>query len=135
MSILAEESKKDEEPKKEEETKNEVFNNDEVNKMEQAMKFELSSLGAKIGELEKIRLIKMEKKSRTKKKKNLTPKMTKNIKLVFKIDLATNAPTYSNGTQMFSAFKTLKGQAILAWVTKAKTIELYDLEKILLLKQ
>ena len=30
---------------------------------------------------------------------------------------------------MFSVFKTLKDEAIAAWVTKAKTIELYDLEK------
>lgn len=129
-AILAEESKKDEETKKEEETKNEVFNNDEVNKMEQAMKGELNSLGAKMGELEKIRLIKYgEKKAEQKKEEESNAEDDEKIKLVFKKDLATNAPTYSNGTQMFSAFKTLKGQAILAWVTKAKTIELYDLEK------
>ena len=51
------------------------------------------------------------------------------IKFEFKKDIATNAPSYCSATQMFSAFKTVKGETIAAWVTKEKTIELYDLEK------
>ena len=51
------------------------------------------------------------------------------IKFEFKKDIATNAPSYCSATQMFSAFKTVKGETIAAWVTKEKSIELYDLEK------
>ena len=51
------------------------------------------------------------------------------IKFEFKKDIAKNAPSYCSATQMFSAFKTVKGETIAAWVTKEKSIELYDLEK------
>lgn len=51
------------------------------------------------------------------------------IKFEFKKDITSNAPTYCSATQMFSAFKSLKGESLVAWVTKDKTIELYDLEK------
>jgi hypothetical protein len=132
-TFIKEETKK-EEPQKEEkkEEQPEIKNeNDEINKMEQAMKGELNTLGAKLGELEKIRLIKYGEKKKEEKKEEESSNIEDDgkMKLVFKKDLVTNAPTYSNGTQMFSVFKTLKGEAILAWVTKNKTIELYDLEK------
>ena len=42
------------------------------------------------------------------------------IKFEFKKDIATNAPSYCSATQMFSAFKTVKGETIAAWVTKEK---------------
>lgn len=51
------------------------------------------------------------------------------IKLTFKKDITTDAPNYSGSSQMFCVFKSLKGEAILSWVTKKNTIELYDLEK------
>ena len=51
------------------------------------------------------------------------------IKFEFKKDITSDAPSYCSATQMFSAFKTVKGETIAAWVTKEKTIELYDLEK------
>ena len=51
------------------------------------------------------------------------------IKFDFKKDISSNAPTYCSATQMFSVFKSVKGESIAAWVTKDKTIELYDLEK------
>ena len=78
----------------------------------------------------KIKLIKYgEKKIEQKKEEESQAEDDGKMKLVFKKDLAKNAPTYSNGTQMFAAFKTLKGDVLLAWVTKSKTLELYDLEK------
>ena len=51
------------------------------------------------------------------------------IKFEFKKDITSNAPTYCSATQMFSVFKSLKGESLAAWVTKDNTIELYDLEK------
>ena len=122
---------KEGEAKKEEEIKTENSSNDEVNKMEQIMKGQLNMLGAQLGELEKIKLIKYGVNKIEEKKKEEESKAEDDgkMKLVFKKDLAKNAPTYSNGTQMFAAFKTLKGDVLLAWVTKSKTIELYDLEK------
>ena len=51
------------------------------------------------------------------------------IKFEFKKDITTNAPTYCSATQMFSTFKTVKGETMAAYVTKDRTIELYDLEK------
>ena len=51
------------------------------------------------------------------------------IKFEFKKDITSNAPTYCSATQMFSVFKSLKGEYLAAWVTKDNTIELYDLEK------
>ena len=51
------------------------------------------------------------------------------IKFDFKKDITSNAPTYCSATQMFSAFKSVKGETLAAWVTKEKTIELYNLEK------
>lgn len=51
------------------------------------------------------------------------------IKFEFKKDITSNAPTYCSATQMFSVFKTVKGETMAAWVTKEKTIELYNLEK------
>ena len=51
------------------------------------------------------------------------------IKFEFKKDITSNAPTYCSATQMFCTFKSLKGESLIAWVTKDNTIELYDLEK------
>ena len=51
------------------------------------------------------------------------------IKFEFKKDISSNAPTYCSATQMFSVFKSIKGETLAAWVTKERTIELYDLEK------
>ena len=56
------------------------------------------------------------------------------IKFEFKKDITSNAPTYCSATQMFCAFKSLKGDSLSAWVTKDNTIELYDLEKDALIK-
>ena len=56
------------------------------------------------------------------------------IKFEFKKDITSNAPTYCSATQMFCAFKSLKGDSLSAWVTKDNTIELYDLEKDVLIK-
>ena len=56
------------------------------------------------------------------------------IKFEFKKDITNNAPTYCSATQMFCAFKSLKGDSLSAWVTKDNTIELYDLEKDALIK-
>ena len=56
------------------------------------------------------------------------------IKFEFKKDITSNAPTYCSATQMFSAFTSLKGEALASWVTKENTIELYDLEKDALVK-
>ena len=56
------------------------------------------------------------------------------IKFEFKKDITSNAPTYCSATQMFSTFKSLKGDILSAWVTKDKTIELYDLEKDTIIK-
>jgi len=56
------------------------------------------------------------------------------IKFEFKKDITSNAPTYCSATQMFSTFKSLKGDILAAWVTKEKTIELYDLEKDAIIK-
>ena len=56
------------------------------------------------------------------------------IKFEFKKDITSNAPTYCSATQMFSTFKSLKGETLAAWVTKDKTIELYDLEKDAIIK-
>ena len=56
------------------------------------------------------------------------------IKFEFKKDITSNAPTYCSATQMFCAFKSLKGDSLSAWVTKDNTIELYDLEKETLIK-
>ena len=104
--------------------------NDEVNKMEQTMKGELNTLGSKLAELEKIKLIKYGNKKEEQKKEEETNTVDDGkMKLEFKKNVATNAPTNSNGTQMFSVFKTLKGKTVLAWATKTKTIELYDLEE------
>ena len=102
----------------------------EIETIQNSMKGQLQSLGVKLEELERIKLIKYgEKKGEAKKEEeiNITDDETMNLK--FKKDLATNAPTNSNGMQMFSVFKSLKGESILAWATKSKTIELYDLEK------
>ena len=57
------------------------------------------------------------------------------IKFEFKKDITNNAPTYCSATQMFSAFNTLKGESLIAWVTNEKTIEIYDIEKDTLIKQ
>ena len=51
------------------------------------------------------------------------------IKFEFKKDISSNAPTYCSATQMFSVFKSIKGETLAAWVTRERTIELYDLEK------
>ena len=51
------------------------------------------------------------------------------IKFEFKKDISSNAPTYCSATQMFSVFKSIKGETLAVWVTKERTIELYDLEK------
>ena len=56
------------------------------------------------------------------------------IKFEFKKDITSNAPIYCSATQMFCAFKSLKGDSLSAWVTKDNTIELYDLEKDALIK-
>ena len=56
------------------------------------------------------------------------------MKLKFAKDIAKNGPDYSGASQMFAVFKSLKGDAILAWPTKERSLELYDLEKETLIK-
>ena len=51
------------------------------------------------------------------------------MNIVFKKNLTNEALKFCSSPQMFSAFKTLKGGSLLIWVTKKKTIELYDLDK------
>ena len=102
---------------------------DEVSKIEDAMKGELKSLGSQLQELEKIKLIKYGNQITEKKKEEKIAEDDGRMDLKFKKDLATNAVKKSSGTQNFSVFKSLKGDAILCWATDEKTIELYDLEK------
>ena len=123
-----EDNKKGQDIKKEEE-KNEENKNDEVNKIEEAMKGELKSLGSQLQELEKIKLIKYGNQITEKKKEEKIAEDDGRMDFKFKKDLATNAVKKSSGTQNFSAFKTLKGDAMLCWATDEKTIELFDLEK------
>ena len=60
--------------------------------------------------------------------KNQVQKSEAPLKLEFNKDLTTNAPNYSAVTQMFSVFKSIKNKTYLTWVTKNKTIEIYDLD-------
>ena len=60
--------------------------------------------------------------------------LNKLMKLKFNKDITANAPNYITLTQTFSVFKSLKGQTILSWFTKKRTIELYDLDEDILLK-
>ena len=120
---------KNEQESKKEETKIEENKNDEVTKIEEAMKGELKSLGSQLQELEKIKLIKYGNQIIEKKKEEKISEDDGRMDLKFKKDLATNAVKKSSGTQNFSVFKSLKGDAILCWATDEKSIELYDLEK------
>ncbi len=54
--------------------------------------------------------------------------------LKFVKDVIKNGPNYTGASQMFAVFKSLKGNIILAYPTKDKTLELYDLEKETLIK-
>ena len=56
------------------------------------------------------------------------------MKLKFAKDITTNGPNYSGASQMFAVFKSLNGEIILAWPTKDKSLELYDLEKEVIIK-
>ena len=56
------------------------------------------------------------------------------MKLKFEKDITQNGPNYSGASQMFTVFKSLKGDVILAWPTKERSLELYDLEKENLIK-
>ena len=55
-------------------------------------------------------------------------------KLKFTKDIVQNGPNYSGASQMFAVFKSLKGEVILAYPTKDRTLELYNLEKETLIK-
>ena len=55
-------------------------------------------------------------------------------KLKFAKDIVQNGPNYSGASQMFAVFKSLKGEVILAYPTKDRTLELYNLEKETLIK-
>ena len=55
-------------------------------------------------------------------------------KLKFEKDIVQNGPNYSGASQMFAVFKSLKGEVILAYPTKDRTLELYNLEKETLIK-
>ena len=54
--------------------------------------------------------------------------------LKFVKDVIKNGPNYTGASQMFAVFKSLKGNIILAYPTKDKTLELYDLDKETLIK-
>ena len=56
------------------------------------------------------------------------------MKLKFSKDITKNGPNYSGASQMFAVFKSLKGEVILAYPTKDKSLELFDLEKQTLIK-
>ena len=56
------------------------------------------------------------------------------MKLKFSKDITKNGPDYSGASQMFAVFKSLKGDIILAWPTKERSLEIYDLEKETLIK-
>ena len=56
------------------------------------------------------------------------------MKLKFEKDIVQNGPNYSGASQMFAVFKSLKGEVILAYPTKDKSLELFDLEKQTLIK-
>jgi len=56
------------------------------------------------------------------------------MKLKFSKDITKNGPNYSGASQMFAVFKSLKGEIILAWPTKERSLELYDLENETLIK-
>ena len=55
-------------------------------------------------------------------------------KLKFAKDIVQTGPNYSGASQMFAVFKSLKGEVILAYPTKDRTLELYNLEKETLIK-
>jgi len=61
-------------------------------------------------------------------KKDIIPEDGR-MNLLYKKDLTNEALKFCASPQMFSVFKTLKGGSLLIWVTKKKTIELYDLDK------
>ena len=57
------------------------------------------------------------------------------MKLKFSKDITLNGPNYSGASQMFAVFKSLDGEVILAWPTKDKSLEIFDLEKESLIKR
>ena len=56
------------------------------------------------------------------------------MKLKFAKDIVQNGPNYSGASQMFSVFKSILGKVILAYPTKERSLEIYDLEKDFLIK-
>ena len=56
------------------------------------------------------------------------------MKLKFAKDIVQNGPNYSGASQMFSVFKSIQGKVILAYPTKERSLEIYDLEKEVLIK-
>ena len=56
------------------------------------------------------------------------------MKLKFAKDIIKNGPNYLGASQMFSVFKSIQGKVILAYPTKERSLEIYDLEKDFLIK-
>lgn len=113
-------------------------------KVDKQMKeFKITILEKKLNlQDEQIRLLQDTLKKQSKNREDKTKEEDKNKKIEenkneddekmnikYKKDITNDAPSYTASTQMFCVFKSLKGKEILSWVTKKKTIELYDLEK------
>ena len=56
------------------------------------------------------------------------------MKLKFAKDIVQNGPNYSGASQMFAVYKSIQGKVILAYPTKERSLEIYDLEKEELIK-
>ena len=67
--------------------------------------------------------------SKNNEEKNIIIPEDGSMNLIFKKNVTNEALKFCSSPQTFSVFKTLKNEALLVWITKKKTIELYDLDK------